>query len=63
VFRATDPNAPPRRIGPAVRFRCLTCGGQGMLDELQAISAENEQSTGDTVPAPNSRTPELRLVK
>jgi hypothetical protein len=34
-----------------------------MLDELQTFSAENEQSTGDTVPAPDSRTPELRLVK
>lgn len=67
VFRATNPDIPPRPVGPAVRFRCLTCGGQGVIDELQTLSIRNnttpeDQAEPDHAPTTSARPPDLRLL-
>lgn len=49
VFRATDPESPARRLAPGVCFGCATCGGQGMIDEMEmeTVSIQNETRLAD----------------
>ena len=64
MFRASGPGSPVCRVVPGVRFRCATCGGQGMIDEMQTFAIQNQASTADEEASASTPSPvKLRLLK
>jgi hypothetical protein len=42
AFRPVDPNLPPVRLVGNERFRCSSCGGPAVTDELETFTTYDE---------------------
>lgn len=57
VFRSSQAGAKPKRLSRIERFRCPTCGGNGIVEELEQFATELIMDREDDRPRGPGRRP------